>query len=173
MQYVTAPARDRRARGQSLAEFALILPVFLLILFSIIQFGFLLGSQIGLTNGVREAARYAVTQPRATRLQVLSELTTRSLPRSIPAFSVGRVVVPQTDVVFCYVQNPNHSPTFPSYSMRVRVIATYRHPLFVPLVTQIIDAIDATPDGALTARVTEEMRIETTRLTSYGSLPSC
>lgn len=166
------PAR-RAASGQSLAEFALILPTFLLILFSIIQFGFLLGSQIGLTNGVREAARYAVTQPRVTSAQVLTELTTRSLPRSIPAFTAGRVVGAQTQVQFCYVRNPNDSASFPSYSRRVRVIATYSHPLFVPLVTQIVDAIDGTADGSLTARVTEEMRLETTRLTTTGGLPLC
>lgn len=51
-----------RGRGQSLVEFALILPVFLLILAGILDFGFMLNTRITLINGTREAARWAVTQ---------------------------------------------------------------------------------------------------------------
>ena len=46
-----------------MAEFALILPIALLVLFGIIQFGFLFASQIGMVNALRETARYASTSP--------------------------------------------------------------------------------------------------------------
>lgn len=52
-----------RRRGQSLVEFALILPAFLLILGGILDFGFMLYSRMTLISGTREAARWAVTQP--------------------------------------------------------------------------------------------------------------
>jgi len=52
----------RRSRGQSLAEFALVLPVFLLVLTGIIDFGLLLYSRMTVINATREGARAAVTQ---------------------------------------------------------------------------------------------------------------
>ena len=52
----------RSANGQALAEFALVLPVLMLILAAILQFGLIFSSQIGITNSVREAARYASVQ---------------------------------------------------------------------------------------------------------------
>jgi Flp pilus assembly protein TadG len=49
-----------RSRGQALAEFALVFPIFLLILFSIIDFGrYVYYVQI-LNNAAREGARYAI-----------------------------------------------------------------------------------------------------------------
>ncbi len=50
----------RREDGQAMVEFALILPVFLLILCGIIDFGWLFYNQLSLNNACREGARYAV-----------------------------------------------------------------------------------------------------------------
>ncbi|MDV3429335.1 MAG: pilus assembly protein [Bacillota bacterium] len=47
-------------KGQSLVEFALILPVLILIILGIIEFGWLLNGQITLTNAAREGARTSV-----------------------------------------------------------------------------------------------------------------
>lgn len=49
----------RSSRAQSLAELALTLPVLLIIVFGIIDFGLGLRSYISLSNGVREGARFA------------------------------------------------------------------------------------------------------------------
>ena len=46
-------------RGQSLVEFALILPVLMILVFGIIDFGMGLRSYISLTNATREGARFA------------------------------------------------------------------------------------------------------------------
>lgn len=51
--------RRRRERGQSLVEFALVIPLFLVLLFGIIDFGLGLKSWIAITNSARESARYA------------------------------------------------------------------------------------------------------------------
>ena len=53
--------RRRRNSGQSLVEFALVLPVFLLLLGGIIDFGFMFYSRITVINAAREGARSAVT----------------------------------------------------------------------------------------------------------------
>lgn len=49
----------RGGRGQSLVEFALILPVLVILLLGIIDFGMGLRSYISLTNATREGARFA------------------------------------------------------------------------------------------------------------------
>ena len=60
-----AAGRDRRRRrgGQSLVEFAVVLPVFLLILAGILDFGLGLYSQMTVINAAREGARLGVVDP--------------------------------------------------------------------------------------------------------------
>lgn len=62
----TDPRLSRAARrfddsGQSLAEFALVLPLLLLMLLGIFEFGRFYYTRLTLQHAVREAARYAVT----------------------------------------------------------------------------------------------------------------
>ena len=49
----------RAGRGQSLVEFALVLPILMIMVFGIIDFGMGLRSYISLTNATREGARFA------------------------------------------------------------------------------------------------------------------
>lgn len=58
----------KRHEGQSLVEFALILPVFLILLFGVVEFGLLLYNQHVITNASREGARYGIVvrSPRRT-----------------------------------------------------------------------------------------------------------
>ena len=53
--------RTRRDRGQGLAEFAIVLPVFLLIVFGAIDLGRVIWATDDITNAAREGARYAST----------------------------------------------------------------------------------------------------------------
>lgn len=50
----------RSEKGQAMVEFALTLPILVLILCGIIDFGWLYYNQITLNNAAREGARYAV-----------------------------------------------------------------------------------------------------------------
>ena len=50
----------KNEKGQALVEFALVLPVLLMLLCGIIDFGWLYYNQITLNNAAREGARYAV-----------------------------------------------------------------------------------------------------------------
>jgi TadE-like protein len=52
-------AAFRSERGQSLAEFSLVLPILVLLLFGIIQFGITFNNYITLTDAVRAGARTA------------------------------------------------------------------------------------------------------------------
>lgn len=53
-------ARSHR-RGQALTEFAIVLPIFLLVLYSIIEFGRYVYTVQVMNNAAREGTRYAIT----------------------------------------------------------------------------------------------------------------
>jgi Flp pilus assembly protein TadG len=53
--------RNKRQRGQGLVEFAVVFPVFMLMLGGAIQFGIIFWGQNTLNQIVRDAGRYAVT----------------------------------------------------------------------------------------------------------------
>ena len=53
-----------RRRGQALPEFAIVVPLFLLLLFGLIDFSRMLFTYVSITNGARELARVvAITGP--------------------------------------------------------------------------------------------------------------
>jgi len=56
-------ARERVRRGQGLVEFALILPVLLLVLVGIFEFARILFIYVNVSNAAREGARYGVVHP--------------------------------------------------------------------------------------------------------------
>jgi Flp pilus assembly protein TadG len=62
----------RRSRGQALAEFALIVPIFLLFVFAIIDFGRYVYTANTLSNSAREAARVGSVGARPTECNGLS-----------------------------------------------------------------------------------------------------
>lgn len=147
--------RGRAERGQALTEFALVTPLLALLLFGIIQFGFLIGGQVGLTNAAREAARYASTYQVtdfATRIStVTTNLVDNVLPRSVFGYRSANLVA--ATVTYCAYPNANDSATDPNYSVRVNVTIQYRHPIFFPFFG----------DG-LAATASESMRVETLQL---------
>ena len=75
------PRRTRE--GQALAEFALVLPVLMLILLSIVQLGFMLGGQIGLINAVRETARFGSLAPTTETNAGANSTSVDNLPEDV------------------------------------------------------------------------------------------
>jgi Flp pilus assembly protein TadG len=67
--------RRRRSRGQSLVEFAIVFPIFILVLFGLIEFSFMLYSQMTVSNAAREAARVSVVDPDACSIPDLAKAT--------------------------------------------------------------------------------------------------
>lgn len=59
-------------RGANLLEFALVLPVFLLLLFGMVEFGLVLMKQSEMTSATREGARFGIilTDPRPTEATI-------------------------------------------------------------------------------------------------------
>ena len=54
---MTLKSSDRKERGQAMVEFALLLPIFLVVLFLIIDFGVGISRWVIVTNSTREGAR--------------------------------------------------------------------------------------------------------------------
>ncbi|MDQ3880187.1 MAG: pilus assembly protein [Chloroflexota bacterium] len=61
--------RRRRTRGQSLVEFAIILPVFLLVVGAAIDLGRLFFAYVSTENAAKEGAMYGATNPRCDRVR--------------------------------------------------------------------------------------------------------
>lgn len=62
-------SKDEGQRGQTLVEFALILPLFLLMFFAMVDFGRGFYTWLLVTNAAREGARVAATQQPASAVQ--------------------------------------------------------------------------------------------------------
>jgi len=79
---VSGPRRNecvpKTHAGQALVEFALVFPLFLLLLFSIITFGLYIFYNQELTNAAREAARFAAVHSSTAQCPVVSQLDPRS-----------------------------------------------------------------------------------------------
>ena len=158
-------------RGQSLTEFALIAPLFFLLIFGVIQMGILFGGQIGLTNAAREVARYASTVPANQSLGTIQAQATPVLRRSIPGYT-GTAVIGAS---YCYYQNSTTPDTTPTatWSWKVSITIRYGHTLFVPLVGRLIDGFDTVVDNKYTVTAKEEMRVETLPLKSQPTGTAC
>jgi Flp pilus assembly protein TadG len=164
-------------RGQALVEFALILPIALLILMGIIQFGFLFAGHIGVTNAIRETARFGSTSPvndasaaTTNAGNICTYLKGTAMTR-VPGYSSANVVTsgsPRTTVSFVSYADPHGSPN--TYSVRLTVHVEYKHPLLVPIVSAIIDGIDGATDSHFRLGATEAMRVENPILTTDPSI---
>ena len=101
---VHLPRRSARAaRGQSLVEFALVLPVLLLLTLAVADGARVFAAQVTLTNASREAALYAARNSDATQGQVAarasveaSDLVAANLTVGAPVRTVGYVSVSLT-----------------------------------------------------------------------------
>ena len=60
--------------GQAMVEFALVLPIFLLILCGVIDFGWLFYNQLALNNICREGARYAVVNTESGEADIMKHI---------------------------------------------------------------------------------------------------
>jgi Flp pilus assembly protein TadG len=156
----TTPRVNAEASGQALVEFALVIPIFLLIMFAIIQLGLLFGGQNSLVNAVRETARYAAPYRvidhdgawDTCEFQVLDKLKAALEANPLTADTLTREI-PHVE----YTLQPDPDGT---YYVQISVQADYKFPLYVPLIAQFLDGMDGTTDNSLRLSAKEEMRIE-------------
>lgn len=74
MSVAWKPSIKSRSAGVAVVEFALLLPLLLIILFGIVDFGFMLYDKAVITNAAREGARAGIVlrNPRLTKAEIES-----------------------------------------------------------------------------------------------------
>jgi hypothetical protein len=87
------PTRAEDRRGQALVEFALVFPIFAMILFGIISLGLWVFYQQQLSNAAREAARYAAIHSSSAQCPTVSHLDPE--PASLRLESYNRCDAPE------------------------------------------------------------------------------
>jgi Flp pilus assembly protein TadG len=87
-------AARQRSRGQSLVEFAIVFPIFILVLFAVIEFSFMLYSQMTVSNAAREAARVSVVDPDACTIPALAKATAQGAATGLNSTFLSTTVPP-------------------------------------------------------------------------------
>jgi Flp pilus assembly protein TadG len=135
---MTPHSDRRRGRGQALVEFALVIPIFLLLLMAVFDLGRAVFAYNSVTNAAREGARLAIVN------QTPSLITTRVLAQT----SLGGTGSPTVTVSFRkntpnsdFATNPVCN-AYPSTSMDLDCVAivTYRttYRPITPLISNIL-----------------------------------
>jgi Flp pilus assembly protein TadG len=153
----------RTEAGQALTEFALIATALFTLLFGVIQMGLLMAAQNGLVNGVRDATRRAATyriNEDSFSLSVFSTICSNvgttlidHLESDIPGYASSRLT---RTIRYEWQQDPDAG----DYFLVAHVTATYRNPLFFPLLGQFLDGPDGAIDNSLKLSASEQMRVE-------------
>jgi hypothetical protein len=168
---VPGPLRARRNResGQALLELALVTPILVLLVMAIFQFAFVLETQMGLTNAVREAARrMAATAPSGApdwsvqAAWVQSQLcgdptppcTGGLLKDNVQGFDGTKLWSDPPAVTFCSYAVAG------STNYRVQADVKYKHPLFFGPMAFATDLVDGTQNGYWDLGTSAQMRLE-------------
>ncbi len=142
--------RRRRQRGQTLVEFALILPVLLLILIGIFEFGRIIFLYANLFNAAREGARYGLTHPQdyngilqhAQERITLTELSSGDLTVSMDTGPTS------SDI--CVMDVSNDCASYAVIGNRVKVSIGYIVSPLTPLFEPIINELNLQTEAART-----------------------
>ena len=116
------PRRRTTERGQDLVEFALILPVLLLVLLGIFDMGRVTYYLSALNNAAREGARYGSLFPADPAGTIAA----------VEGFAVG-IPVNDLDVIVA------------TYPLTIQVSAAYTMPLVTPLIGALFNANNVVP----------------------------
>ena len=135
---------ESRGRGQGLVEMALVLPIFLLIIFGMLDLGRAVYAYNTISNSSRAGARVAIVNQTTSAIQ--AEAISQSVALGVTA---GQVSI-------SYLQ-PTTSATCPSpisIGCRVSITVTDQWTAVTPVISQII--------GPITLQATTEMPVERT-----------
>jgi Flp pilus assembly protein TadG len=130
-RHPTLDSRDR-SRGQSLAEFAIVFPVLMLIIGAIIQFGVIFWGQNTLTQIARDTGRWASTQVTCpTTATVLPTANSIAGQSSLIGYSPGSWTAANVNVTLSGDPCPVASNAKVAF---VTVTITHQVPIFFPFV---------------------------------------
>jgi hypothetical protein len=162
-------ARERES-GQALLELALIVPLLVILIMAIFQFAYVLESQVGLTNAIREAGRrVAATEPTGvvdwggTETSFVVQQLCGTTPGScgsglfaanVQGFDEARLAAGNPVVTFC-TDTVGGDPQY-----RVKIDVHYLHPVFFGPLGFATDFVDGVHDGAWEIGASATFRME-------------
>ncbi len=144
----------RSERSQSVVEFALVAPLFLVLIMGIIDFGLGFGSYVQLKNAAREGARYAVVgnPPGSYPADCTGSMTTSV---------IGHVCIAVNDLNLADLQSVSvQYPNGQASGNSVVVTAHYRYRLITPLGGLVTFFTGGSFPGELDMSATSDMRLE-------------
>lgn len=123
-------------RGAAMVEFALVVPVLLLIVFGIINFGYLFGQQLALNQAVRAGARGAVVSGNGEAKDITAVLTLVQQAAQGSLISDATKIRYQNPAVDAatppYVRTCNDSGVGQNLQVKVEYPTSALIPLFIP-----------------------------------------
>jgi len=132
-----------KARGQGLVELALVLPLFLLLIFGIIDAGRLIVTYNTLANSARSAARVAVVNQSTSGTDTCDTLLATAWPVGCGVVAGGAVGVEEADVVVTYRNPTDTGPCTPVELNCVAQVDVSGHfQALTPFIGQLIGPID-------------------------------
>jgi Flp pilus assembly protein TadG len=137
------PRRWRSERGAAAVETAIVLPVLLLVIFGIIDFGRALDAKIQLTQAAREGARVAALpvaiHPGASTATMVSDRVAASTSLTGVTVATGTMPDGTAQTIYC--------PYSPTYRDSARVTVTYTFKFITPL-SAIASLLKSTINGS-------------------------
>jgi Flp pilus assembly protein TadG len=115
--------RSRR-RGQAIVEFALVVPIFLILVFGILEYAFYVKNAITIANAAREGARYATVGKTTTDIQ--GRVIQEAKPLTVASNSVSCEFSTDNGATYQTLADANSKNTAPVGSL-IRITVTYRH----------------------------------------------
>lgn len=113
----------RNQKGQSLVEFAIILPLLLLLVMGIIEFGMMLNSYLAINNAAREGARAGIVGSRNNEIQ-------NSILSTSPALDAQNLIITIT---------PSDGSRKSGDTLTVKV--TYNYYFTIPILGNIFNSV--------------------------------
>ena len=137
----------RRAnRGQSLVEFALIAPLFFLLVFGIIDLGRVFWVEITLQNAMRVAGRYAVTGNKISGQSRVNSIQTVAAKAAV-GLNVSQIVITSTAG-----GTGVNAAGYPNDTVTISLTTTLN--LITPLIGNFFKAADGTPRAVTLKAIT-------------------
>ena len=135
-------ASAQRQRGASAVEFALVAPLFFLLLFSIVDFGAMMWANLTMQHAVREGARYAVTGQTSLDPNTSAPQRYRAVLEKIHDSSLGVYDMTNAQVTTWVngSSQPNGAGMFGNAGDIVVIQVTCNWPLLTPVVAAFYKA---------------------------------
>ena len=133
-----SPTRMPHGRGQSLVEFALVVPILMLLVGGIIQFGIIFWAQNTLTQIVRDTGRFAATQQCNATTLIVSTANAIAKQSSLIGYTTNlwtdstTPVVNGVTVAWQIPVNEDCPPESNTQTSFVTISITHKVPIFFP-----------------------------------------